>query len=227
MKKVFKRLGVAGVLLALLGVGQLAGDVWGMGARPPVVGTGAADFSLPDLDGRVQSLSQHRGKIVLVNFWATWCKPCTTEMPAMQTVYDKLRDHGFVVLAVNELEDTQKVVEHIREYGHTFPVLMDRDNRVANQYGVYGLPVSVFIDEAGVVQAYIKGGLLTEQKILEEVGRIRSLRAGRSPYQASLEPLRSIKSQRISTLPQTGLDSWQACRNSGSRVPVAPRECNG
>jgi len=174
MKKIFKRLGVAGVLLALLGVGQLAGDVWGMGARPPVVGTAAADFSLPDLDGRVQSLSQYHGKIVLVNFWATWCKPCTTEMPAMQASYDKLRDKGFVVLAVNELEDETKVREHIRTYGHTFPVLLDQDNRVANMYGVYGLPVSVFIDEAGIVRAYIKGGLLTEQRIQEEIERIRA-----------------------------------------------------
>ena len=156
-------------------------SAWGMGARPPVVGTAASDFSLPDLNGRVQSLSQHRGKIVLVNFWATWCKPCTTEMPAMQACYDKLRDQGFVVLAVNELEDEAKVREHIRAYNHTFPVLMDRDNQVANQYGVYGLPVSVLIDEGGVVQAYIKGGLLTEQKILEEVGRIRSRGADQSP----------------------------------------------
>ncbi len=154
---------------------------WSMGERVPVVGTTAADFTLTDLDGQTQSLRQYRGKIVLVNFWATWCKPCTTEMPAMQVCYDKLRDRGFVVLAVNELEDDEKVKEHIRSYGHTFPVLMDRENRVANQYGVYGLPVSVFIDEAGVVQAYIKGGLLTEQKILEEVGRIRSRGAGRSP----------------------------------------------
>jgi len=154
---------------------------WSMGERVPVVGTPAADFTLTDLDGQTQSLRQYRGKIVLVNFWATWCKPCTTEMPAMQVCYDKLRDRGFVVLAVNELEDEAKVHEHIRTYNHTFPVLMDRENRVANQYGVYGLPVSVFIDEAGVVQAYIKGGLLTEQKILEEVERIRSRGAGRSP----------------------------------------------
>lgn len=99
----------------------------------------------------------------------------------MQTTYDRLRDKGFVVLAVNELEDDEKVREHIREYKHTFPVLMDRENRVANLYGVYGLPVSVFIDEAGVVQAYIKGGLLTEQKIEDEIARIRAAK----PVQAS------------------------------------------
>ena len=105
---------------------------------------------------------------------ATWCKPCTSEMPAMQTVYDQLRDKDFVVLAVNELEDEAKVREHIQQYKHTFPVLLDRENQVANQYGVFGLPVSVFIDQQGVVQEYIKGGLLTERKIQEIVSRIQS-----------------------------------------------------
>lgn len=153
---------------------QAADVAWGMSGRPPIVGTPAADFSLTDLEGRIHSLSQYRGKVVLVNFWATWCKPCTTEMPAMQATYDRLRDKGFVVLAVNELEDEARVRDHIRTYGHTFPVLLDRDNRVANQFGVFGLPVSVFIDESGVVQEYIKGGLLTEQKIIEVLSRIRA-----------------------------------------------------
>jgi len=148
-------------------------DGWSMGSRVPAVGMQAEDFRLTDLDGKPQSLSQYRGKIVLLNFWATWCKPCTTEMPAMQTAYDKLRDKGFVVLAVNELEDDAKVREHIKQYGHTFPVLMDRDNKVANQFGVFGLPVSVFIDQEGRVQEYIKGGLLTEQKIDDTVARIQ------------------------------------------------------
>lgn len=154
--------------------------VWGMGSRVPAVGTAAEDFRLVDLEGKQQSLSQYRGKIVLVNFWATWCKPCTTEMPAMQTAYDQLRDKGFVVLAVNELEDEAKVREHITQYGHTFPVLLDRDNKVANQFGVFGLPVSVFIDQTGVVREYIKGGLLTEQVILAAVGRIQKADAPRA-----------------------------------------------
>ncbi len=148
-------------------------DVWSMGSRVPTVGMQAEDFRLTDLEGKSQSLSQYRGKIVLLNFWATWCKPCTTEMPAMQTAYDKLRDKGFVVLAVNELEDDANVREHIKQYGHTFPVLMDRDNKVANQFGVFGLPVSVFIDQEGRVQEYIKGGLLTEQKIDDTIARIQ------------------------------------------------------
>lgn len=145
----------------------------GMGSRVPMVGSPAADFQLVDLNGQPHSLSQYRGKVVLVNFWATWCKPCIKEMPAMQASYDRLRDKGFLVLAVNELEDTEKVRDHIRTYGHTFPVLLDRDNKVANMYGVFGLPVSIFIDEAGTVQEYVKGGLLTEQKIDEVVARIQ------------------------------------------------------
>jgi peroxiredoxin len=160
------------VLLAAL-TALPALDGWSMGSRVPAVGMQAEDFRLTDLAGKEQSLSQYRGKIVLLNFWATWCKPCTTEMPAMQTAYDKLRDKGFVVLAVNELEDDARVREHIKQYGHTFPVLMDHDNKVANQFGVVGLPVTVFIDQEGRVQEYIKGGLLTEQRIDDTVARIQ------------------------------------------------------
>lgn len=99
----------------------------------------------------------------------------------MQTTYDRLRDKGFVVLAINELEDEAKVREHIKQYSHTFPVLLDRDNKVANQFGVFGLPVSVFIDEKGVVQEYIKGGLLTEQLIFDVVAKIQK----REPIKAA------------------------------------------
>jgi peroxiredoxin len=173
-------------VIGMLLISLISGLLWsgpvahGMGKRPPAVGVPAADFSLPDLQGRLQNLSHYRGKVVLLNFWATWCKPCTTEMPAMQAQYDKLRDHGFVVLAINELEDVEKVRQHIQAYGHTFPVLLDADNRVANQYGVYGLPVSVFIDQQGRVQEYIKGGLLTEKRIVEVVSRIQTDSARRT-----------------------------------------------
>jgi peroxiredoxin len=166
-----RAIGGVSVLVAILGLFVFEG--WGMGSRVPSVGRQADDFRLVDLDGSPQSLSQYRGKIVLLNFWATWCKPCTTEMPSMQASLDKLRDKGFVVLAINELEDEAKVREHVKQNGHTFPVLMDRENKVANQFGVFGLPVSVFIDEQGRVQEYIKGGLLTEKLIEEVVAKIQ------------------------------------------------------
>jgi peroxiredoxin len=161
------------IMFLIATAGWSAPDGWSMGSRVPAVGMEAEDFQLTDLNGTPHSLRQYRGKIVLMNFWATWCKPCTTEMPAMQTIYDKLKDKGFVVLAINELEDEAKVREHIKTYGHTFTVLMDPDNKVANQFGVFGLPVSVFIDQQGKVQEYIKGGLLTEQIINHIVARIQ------------------------------------------------------
>jgi len=178
--KYFRKFSHSLVLTVMLAA-CASGIAWSMGSRVPMVGTSVEDFQLADLGGTMQRFSQYRGKIVLLNFWATWCKPCTTEMPAMQAAYDKLRDNGFVVVAINELEDEAKVREHITQYGHTFPVLMDRDNKVANQFGVFGLPVSVFIDEQGVVQEYVKGGLLTEQKISDAVSRIQK----REPVKAA------------------------------------------
>jgi len=159
MKTVLSAIGVLIVLSGLLG----------MAARPPLVGSPAPEIALQDLQGRDVKLSDLRGKVVLVNFWATWCKPCKEEMPAMQASYDKLRDKGFVVLAVNELEDTARVAEHIRTHGHTFEVVMDHNNQVANKYGVVGLPASFLIDPQGIVRERISGSLLTESRIEEMV----------------------------------------------------------
>jgi len=153
---------MAAVLVLLIGL-------LGMAGRPPLVGSPAPEIALKDLQGQEVKLSDLHGKIVLLNFWATWCKPCKEEMPAMQASYEKLRDQGFVVLAVNELEDVDKVIEHIRTHGHTFPVVMDHDNRVANRYGVVGLPASFLIDRQGIVREHIFGNLLTEERIAELV----------------------------------------------------------
>jgi len=161
MKRVLPLALTCVVLLGLLG----------MAGRPPLVGGPAPEITLKDLQGQEVRLSDLRGKVVLLNFWATWCKPCKDEMPAMQASYDKLRDQGFVVLAVNELEDTEKVIEHVRKHGHTFPVVMDHDNRVANQYGVVGLPASFLVDRQGIVREKIFGSLLTEERIVDLVRR--------------------------------------------------------
>lgn len=87
----------------------------------------------------------------------------------MQTAHETLAQDGLAVVAVNELEDEQQVREHIQEYRHTFEVLLDPSNHVANMYGVVGLPVTVFIDKTGHVRKIVKGGLLTEQSIMETV----------------------------------------------------------
>ncbi len=161
MKRVLFLVVIAASLLGLLG----------MASRPPLVGSPAPEIALMDLQGQEVRLSDLHGKVVLLNFWATWCKPCKEEMPAMQAAYDKLRSEGFVVLAVNELEDAEKVAEHIRTHGHTFLVVMDHDNRVANRYGVVGLPASFLIDRQGIVREHVFGSLLTEERITELVRR--------------------------------------------------------
>jgi peroxiredoxin len=166
------------VLSGILGIMLLA-SVLGMASRPPLVGGPAPEIALPDLQGQEVKLSDLRGKVVLVNFWATWCKPCKEEMPAMQAAYDKLRDKGFVVLAVNELEDVKRVAEHIQTHGHTFPVVMDHNNRVANRYGVVGLPASFLVDPQGIVRERISGNLLTEQTITEMVKRYGAVNTAR------------------------------------------------
>ncbi len=143
----------------------------GMAGRPPLVGAPAPEIALKDLQGQEVRLSDLHGKVVLVNFWATWCKPCKEEMPAMQASYERLREQGFVVLAVNELEDVEKVAEHIKTHGHTFLVVMDHNNGVANRYGVVGLPASFLIDRQGIVREHIFGNLLTEERIFELVRR--------------------------------------------------------
>jgi peroxiredoxin len=156
------------VLFLIVIVASLLG-FYGMAERPPLLGSPAPEIALKDLQGHEIKLSELRGKVVLLNFWATWCKPCKEEMPAMQASYDKLRDKGFVVLAVNELEDVEKVAEHIKTHGHTFLVVMDHDNGVANRYGVVGLPASFLIDRQGIVREHIFGNLLTEERIAELV----------------------------------------------------------
>lgn len=143
----------------------------GMAGRPPLVGGPAPEITLKNLQGQEVRLSDLHGKVVLLNFWATWCKPCKEEMPAMQASYDKLRDQGFMVLAVNELEDTEKVIDHVRSHGHTFPVVMDHDNVVANRYGVVGLPVSFLVDRQGIIRERVSGSLLTEDRIADLVRR--------------------------------------------------------
>ncbi len=112
----------------------------------------APDFTLTTLDGSSMSLSSLRGKVVLVNFWATWCPPCRDEMPEIQAV---AREHpnDFVVLGIDNGETVDVVKPFVKEFNLTFPILLDPDFTVANDYQVKALPTSFFIDRAGIVRA--------------------------------------------------------------------------
>ncbi len=109
------------------------------------------DFELEDLDGTVVKLSSLRGNMIFLNFWATWCGPCRAEMPSMQRIYDKLKDKGFVILAVNLREDNKPVNNFMDELGLDFTVLLDRTGKVGAQYGVRSIPTTYLIDRDGSI----------------------------------------------------------------------------
>lgn len=135
----------------------------------PSPGSVAPDFTLETLDGQTINLSDLHGQVVLINFWATWCLPCREEMPAIQSVYDRYRDQGFTVLAVNLLETDVEVTEFTSELALTFPILMDRNAEVFFLYRVRGLPTTFFLDQAGVIQSLKIGGPMLEDFIEGQV----------------------------------------------------------
>jgi peroxiredoxin len=117
----------------------------------------AEDFTLPALDGGTFRLADQRGRIVLVNFWATWCPPCLEEMPAMERLWRKHKDAGFVLVAVSVDADPKKVAPFVTEHALTFPVALDTKMAVADRYGVRALPSSFIVDKAGLVAGVALG----------------------------------------------------------------------
>jgi len=123
----------------------------------PVAGFLAPDFSLTARDGASYQLSSLRGKVVLVNFWASWCGPCRSEMPAFQRVYNDYKDSGLVVLAVNTAwQDTVDGREaFIAEYNLTFPILLDESQTTSRLYRIQAMPTSFLIGRDGIIRLAI------------------------------------------------------------------------
>lgn len=111
-----------------------------------------ADFTLTDLQGKPWHLADLRGKVVLVNFWATWCPPCRKEMPDLQALYDQYKDQGFLVLSISD-EATAKVAPFITERNISYPVLLDPGRKVSELYQVDGIPKSFVYDRGGKLVA--------------------------------------------------------------------------
>ncbi|MDR2700945.1 MAG: TlpA family protein disulfide reductase [Spirochaetaceae bacterium] len=116
-----------------------------------------ADFSLPLLNGGSAALSAYKGKVVVLNFWATWCQPCRDEMPSMETFYKRFKSRGLEILAVDGGEDAATVLQFIRNNGYTFPVLLDRDNKVNSLYGIRAIPTTFILDREGKIIGQIMG----------------------------------------------------------------------
>jgi cytochrome c biogenesis protein CcmG/thiol:disulfide interchange protein DsbE len=127
------------------------------------VGRQAPNLQLESLDGHQVSLADYAGQVVLINFWATWCPPCKEEIPAIERAYEAHRDEGFMVLGINDGEALGVVQAFAGELGITYPVLIDRRRDVAAQYRRRGLPLTVIVDRAGVIQVRHEGYLTAGQ----------------------------------------------------------------
>jgi peroxiredoxin len=140
-------------LLALL----LAAAVPWTAAAPLAPTAQAPDFTLRTLDGQKLRLGEQRGRVVLVNFWATWCGPCRQEMPHLNKLYEKYKSSGFVLLGVNVDDDTRQAAGVADKLGVKFPVLPDADKRVSKQYDLSAMPSTVLIDRDGKVRYLHRG----------------------------------------------------------------------
>ena len=141
----------------------------------------APDFTLKGEDGKTYRLADYRGKVVVLNFWATWCPPCRYEMPSMERAHQKVRGENIVLLAVNVGENADQIFEFTGRYPVTFPLPLDLDGTVSRKYPVIGLPTTFVIDPRGMVTHRAIGGrewddeqLLVElRKLAKGVGKGR------------------------------------------------------
>ena len=161
---------LAGWLFAAGGLQQLIALTSGPTGDGEVGGP-APDFRLDDLEGRPVRLADYRGQVVLINFWATWCLPCRTEMPEIESVYRAHRERGFGVLAIDMQEHAGLVRPFMAELGLTFPALLDLDGSVGRAYRARALPASFLVDRQGTVR-YVKVGPLTAGTLEEQLRKL-------------------------------------------------------
>jgi len=126
-------------------------------AAPPAASAPAPDFTLPSRDGGDLQLSTLKGQVVMINFWATWCGPCRQEMPLLEQLHAKYEPLGFTLLGVNVEPDSATATKWLEGVPVTFPILFDTKNVVAEQFGVMGMPSSVFVDREGRVRYVHRG----------------------------------------------------------------------
>ncbi len=171
---------VAGTLFALASIAihyevkiamhQRFGSVQELGRLK--VSAPAPDFTLQDLAGQTVSLSSLRGKVVYIDFWATWCGPCRAALPGLQDLSEKLNDQGLEVVTIDQGESLDQVRSFVERKKYSFRVLLDPGSAVGNVYGVRGIPTSVLVDRNGIVQSISIGNVSTEEELKKQFDRM-------------------------------------------------------
>lgn len=139
-------------------------------AASALTGQTAPDFALRSASGSNLRLSEYRGDVVMINFWATWCGPCRQEMPLLDDLYGRYQRVGFKLLGVNIDDDSKRALQMVEELGVSFPVLFDESKNVSRLYQVEAMPVTVLVDRNGTVR-FVHHGYKPgyEQKYLTEI----------------------------------------------------------
>ena len=120
----------------------------------PDLGKSAPDFTLQNIEGKNVSLSDFKGKTVILNFWATWCGPCQHETPFFQAIHNERADKGVVILAIDIKENPSTVKNFVSNKGVSFPILLDTEAKVAQKYCLPGaLPITIFVNAEGIIKA--------------------------------------------------------------------------
>jgi thiol-disulfide isomerase/thioredoxin len=145
-----------------LGLGFLVLTAGNDTPKAPVAGTQLANFTLKDLEGKVVQLNSLRGKPVLINFWATWCIPCKSEMPLLEQYYLKLTDK-IAFYGINQQETKNVILPYLKDNSITFPILVDETGEVTRNYLIEGFPTTYFIDKDGFLRSIQIGPLTNEQ----------------------------------------------------------------
>lgn len=169
----------------LMFVSLAAGILWTVASRVPSAigaplasapspreGFLAPDFKLNTMDGNQVTLSELRGKIVVINLWATWCPPCRAETPALEKSYDQYKDSGVVILGVNltDQDSLSDVQAFVREFSLTYPILLDRDGSVSKSlYQIQGSPSTFFVNREGIIRTVVVGGPMSETFIRSKI----------------------------------------------------------